>query len=699
MSNLDKRYTLKLDTKSTFFNPTPQFSLSDNETSDMLIRVTNNNKLIDMKGIIVVMVAIDPNGIMHSDFVELQRAEEGLLYCNLNQSLKNVDGTWKARLMCIYREERIVTSTFSYKVNTDEFVQLNQDVMTDDRFGTLTQMLSRLSTIELLETNRQEAENSRVVSENNRLEEFEVIKEDYNTYKNVMISESNVAALQKNINDNSSQIKDIENDFSSQIQETVKMKRSLINDRGIQDSIFSVNNSRIGYEDTQETIFTENWNDISQWKTQTIAGVQVSNNNLFSTGLQGGGSGANHSYKINDNENLRAVFKVNLNTFPKNGGVMIGVSNDEAGTVPKNAGGSVFALYLSGGGNANSMNLGVQGSTAEGLKYTTGEYIITVTVDKKYISIVASKTDNMLEISCRRLREGFNINNLYIFNSDENALSGISIGLCSARKGLQMIKPNSYGENIAKSVQWTGDGTQSFRIYLPKDYDSRKPSPLVICFHGNGTSEINWSTGFGDNNYGRLQRTLTENGYIVLGCSLNSSTTTWGNKLSTNAYYQAYKYVRDNYSIGSVVIFANSMGGIESLNAIAENKIPCVAWAGTVPVFNLKNVYQNSLFTNGIKGAYEISSNGSDYDIKTEGRDPNLMSGYAFRGIPMWVASPDDDDKVSKFENTDKLIEKVKDISIDLRVISVPNGMGGHSFNIQPYLESIIAFFNEYVMS
>lgn len=218
MSNLDKRYTLKLDTKSTFFNPTPQFSLSDNETSDMLIRVTNNNKLIDMKGIIVVMVAIDPNGIMHSDFVELQRAEEGLLYCNLNQSLKNVDGTWKARLMCIYREERIVTSTFSYKVNTDEFVQLNQDVVTDDRFGTLTEMLSRLSTIELLETNRQEAENSRVVSENNRVEEFEVIKEDYNTYKNVMISESNVAALQKNINDNSAQIKEKANEVDLDIE-------------------------------------------------------------------------------------------------------------------------------------------------------------------------------------------------------------------------------------------------------------------------------------------------------------------------------------------------------------------------------------------------------------------------------------------------------------------------------------------------
>lgn len=675
MSALDKFYdfTLNLpDAKLT----SKAMSLCNIDRNVFNIYLTlqegKNNPILnaDLGNYTVTMIVVKPKTKEYVEKVGVVDGSNDRLLFELGEMFNDQIGSYKGEIKVQNGNEVITSSSFAYTVTQSLISGLNAEIEASPDVEILRQLINEVKAVVGMTPGDPDS----------LLTDYQ--KKNDNTL--ITTDKTIIGAINEN---------------SSQIQETVKMKRSLINDRGIQDSIFSVNNSRIGYEDTQETIFTENWNDISQWKTQTIAGVQVSNNNLFSTGLQGGGSGANHSYKINDNENLRAVFKVNLNTFPKNGGVMIGVSNDEAGTVPKNAGGSVFALYLSGGGNANSMNLGVQGSTAEGLKYTTGEYIITVTVDKKYISIVASKTDNMLEISCRRLREGFNINNLYIFNSDENALSGISIGLCSARKGLQMIKPNSYGENIAKSVQWTGDGTQSFRIYLPKDYDSRKPSPLVICFHGNGTSEINWSTGFGDNNYGRLQRTLTENGYIVLGCSLNSSTTTWGNKLSTNAYYQAYKYVRDNYSIGSVVIFANSMGGIESLNAIAENKIPCVAWAGTVPVFNLKNVYQNSLFTNGIKGAYEISSNGSDYDIKTEGRDPNLMSGYAFRGIPMWVASPDDDDKVSKFENTDKLIEKVKDISIDLRVISVPNGMGGHSFNIQPYLESIIAFFNEYVMS
>lgn len=44
-----------------------------------------------------------------------------------------------------------------------------------------------------------DAENARVQAELNRQANFEVIKSDYATYKNVMISESNVAALQNNI--------------------------------------------------------------------------------------------------------------------------------------------------------------------------------------------------------------------------------------------------------------------------------------------------------------------------------------------------------------------------------------------------------------------------------------------------------------------------------------------------------------------
>ena len=270
MSKLDKRYTLKLDTKGTFFNPTPQFSLSDNETSDMLIRVTNNTKLIDMKGIIAVMVAIDPNGIMHSDFVELQRAEEGLLYCNLNQSLKNVDGTWKARLMCIYGEERIVTSTFSYKVNTDEFVQLNQDVVTDDRFGTLTEMLSRLSTIENTELARQQAETGRVEAEKQR----EIVKEKLISDIEKLILDTN-SKVDDNLLENSNKVDKLISDTTTKIDSYKTEKDEAIQ----QDLQLYKQETTKNIDDYKLSKDIEINKNLSDYKTSTTTDIETYKNN------------------------------------------------------------------------------------------------------------------------------------------------------------------------------------------------------------------------------------------------------------------------------------------------------------------------------------------------------------------------------------------------------------------------------------
>jgi hypothetical protein len=483
------------------------------------------------------------------------------------------------------------------------------------------------------------------------------------------------------------------------LMDTFNIQRKLTTERSILSNVqaTSLANSKAKYDDTASTIFTEGWNNLTAWTLYGTPGMQVSGNKLYSVGTGGGNSGATHSYALGVNENLRAVFNITLSSSSSDGGLIVGVSNDVAGAVPQLGGSKSFGLYFREGGAVSIMNNGTLSATPEGLNYSSGDYVVTVTVDQTYISVVAAKLDGTLELSGRRLRAGFSVNNLYIFNSDSRALTGQCVNSVSARKGLQTISPRNYGEGNAKTVQWTGDGTQSFRIYLPKTYDSRIPSPLAICFHGNGSSEINWSMGFGDTNYGKLQKELTDAGYIVLACSLDSNKYTWGNTASTNAYYQAYKYTRDNYAIGSVVIFANSMGGIESLNALSENKIPCVAWAGTAPTFNLKNCYDNATFTSLIKSAYGIASDGSDYVTKTAGRDPSLMSALTFRGIPMWMAGASDDTAVSKSENMDKLFAKVSSTALEIVKVDVPSGNGGHGFDIAPYTSAIVKFFNKYV--
>lgn len=461
------------------------------------------------------------------------------------------------------------------------------------------------------------------------------------------------------------------------------------------DKINSVTKSQANYADQNISVFTENWSNLSNWVQTTTGATQVSANKLYGTATGGGYAGLTHSYQLNSSDNMRAVFLVTIVAGSTSDGIIIGASNATAGSAPAVGGGDSFGIYFSNAQpNIQQMNQGVNSDTVEKVPLKAGSYMVVVTVDQTYISVSAVNLDGSTDASCRILRSSFNVNNLYVFNSDRRGLTGSYVGLMSAHKGLTLISPKTFSEGSAYNFQWTGDGTQSFRVYLPHFYDSRIPSPLAICFHGYGSNETTWTTNA---NYSAMRKALLSAGYIVLSCCVDGNTGTWGNSATTTAYYNAYKYVRDNYAIGNVVIFANSMGGIESLNAISLNQIPCIAWAATSTTFNLKNNYDNPSFTASIKSAYGISSDGTDYATKTQGSDPALMSAYAFRGLPMWVASAVDDTTVSKVDNKDKLVSLVTGVAKEVYDIDVPSG--GHSFDITPYTTDIIGFFNKYVYS
>jgi len=475
------------------------------------------------------------------------------------------------------------------------------------------------------------------------------------------------------------------------------IRKQQIDRRGIQDSIISLSKSKAGYDDTSSTIFTESWADLTAWAA--LSGIQVSGGKLYGTGVGGGSAGANHAFALASNQNLRAVFKFNYPSIGTSGGVMLGVSEDAVGVAPTVGGTNFFGLYI----KCISTNailrseLGVTSATVENPIIAVGDYIVTVTVDEVYISVSLAKTDGTIEACCRRLRAGFNVNNLFVFNNDTRGLTGMSISSVSARASLQTITPRTFGEGQAKTIQWTGslDMWESYRIYLPPNYDSRIPCPVAICFHGNGSDETQWSI---NGNYTLIQKSLVSAGYIVLTCSYTNHSS-WGIIGSTNAYYQAYLYVKNHYAISSVVFFANSMGGIESLNALSENLIPCVAWVGTSPTYNLLDNYNGvingGIFKAVIQSAYGIASDGSNYTAQTLGRDPSLMSPVAFRCIPMLIISAMDDASVSKVNNGDALAASVSNTSLLVQEVSVASG--GHSFDVTPYITQIVAFFNQFV--
>lgn len=224
MSNLDKRYAIRLDTKKKYYNTIPKFSISDTETSDFYIKITNDYKLVDINNAIVTMCYIDPNNSIDVAFIDVVANETGVVYCNLKPSQKNKLGTWKARLLITLGEEKIVTDSFTYQVENDEFVTLNQEIVEAEKYQILTEMISRLSTIELSELSRVKAELSREEAEKLRQEAIEKVKTDITK----LIEDTN-SKVDTNLKENSNKVDKLISATTTKIDNYTLEKDAAIN--------------------------------------------------------------------------------------------------------------------------------------------------------------------------------------------------------------------------------------------------------------------------------------------------------------------------------------------------------------------------------------------------------------------------------------------------------------------------------------
>lgn len=163
---MNKKYNLKLDLQFRCNNSTMKFNQFDNNTSDFFMRITNGGNLVDIEKAIVVLAIIKPSGKIASQFVEVKN---GLVYVDLKPSMKDEIGTYTAQAMLILEDERVVTNVISYEVEEDKiFSLLNDTVEATEEFTLLTDMLSRLSTVEISEEQRIINEAERILSEENR---------------------------------------------------------------------------------------------------------------------------------------------------------------------------------------------------------------------------------------------------------------------------------------------------------------------------------------------------------------------------------------------------------------------------------------------------------------------------------------------------------------------------------------------------
>ena len=163
---MNRKYNLKLDLQFRCNNSIMKFNQFDNNTSDFFMRITNGGNLVDIEKAIVVLAVIKPSGKVSSQFIEVKN---GLVYVDLKSNMKDEIGTYTAQAMLILEDERVVTDSISYKVEEDKIFSLLNDTVEDtEDFTLLTDMLNRLSTIEISEEQRVINEAERILSEENR---------------------------------------------------------------------------------------------------------------------------------------------------------------------------------------------------------------------------------------------------------------------------------------------------------------------------------------------------------------------------------------------------------------------------------------------------------------------------------------------------------------------------------------------------
>ena len=179
---LNRNYNLKLDLQFRCNNSNMEFNQFDKNTSDFFIKINRSGKGIDLSKALVTLMVIKPNGNVDSQFLDV--TENGV-YANLKPSLKDIPGDYKCRAIVTTKDETVIPDqVFTYTVNEDKFLAaFNQSMASNEDYSLLTDILSRLSTVETDEEQRQinEAdrilkEEARQVAENKRVE-AELVRE------------------------------------------------------------------------------------------------------------------------------------------------------------------------------------------------------------------------------------------------------------------------------------------------------------------------------------------------------------------------------------------------------------------------------------------------------------------------------------------------------------------------------------------
>ena len=150
MSDLDKKYTIRLDLINNIQNEKMRFSLSDNETSDFYINITKSTKKVDLTYKTVKLYVVKPNkNVIYTTVTPYTECNDtNVFYCDLPNDFKNIKGTYYAQMLVedmITGEKVVAPSKFSYIVESDIMSETSGVVDTEENKNILDSILSDLA--------------------------------------------------------------------------------------------------------------------------------------------------------------------------------------------------------------------------------------------------------------------------------------------------------------------------------------------------------------------------------------------------------------------------------------------------------------------------------------------------------------------------------------------------------------------------
>ena len=146
MSKIDKGYkTICLDLTNKKFNSIEmQFCISDKETSDFFMKITKDDKEIDLSDCKNELYILKPDG--NTTKIDLtQDKEPGLFYCDLKEEAKDIVGKYYCQLKVkdeTTTEQIVTPSKFMYEVIDDLIKEVEKEdkvkVWFDEETGDLS---------------------------------------------------------------------------------------------------------------------------------------------------------------------------------------------------------------------------------------------------------------------------------------------------------------------------------------------------------------------------------------------------------------------------------------------------------------------------------------------------------------------------------------------------------------------------------